>query len=395
MENGLKLCDHFQWKQILDQNINGSVNLYTCDRSKEILPISMEIDLFLEHQAPQLLDDYAKWLENQYCHQTSSWSQKKKNSRIASLIRRYHIEYKHALGCEKLTPEECAERFDTIDDFFTRELNPQFLLSMRNEYLWLRDDSHMLNEKDIMTDIENKIMVSPAECYFIGFPTVHRATEMYIKGNHYTTTKLLGIDHGQLYHNAMTLIFRLTMKHYHRFHHPISGEIIAISHLGSHHLSTQRQLITSQTNVYIDNVRFILYIKTLYFGVIAIVIIGATCASSVSFENPSLQSLFTHFGRHRRVQSKGALRSKDDRSNHFLVLSTPISITKHDLFGRFHYGGSTIVILVPHDAPVPPHASTNHLLTRLSEASKRDIETEIAVGQPVLFYNKKTDSPFG
>jgi hypothetical protein len=98
------------------------------------------------------------------------------------------------------------------------------------------------------------------------------------------------------------------------------------------------------------------------------VIIGATCASSVSFENSCLQMLF-------------ADDHDPDHDRHFLVLSKPIYVIKGTPLGRFHYGGSTIILLIQ-------GASSNHLLTRLLAASKKDIETEIEVEQPVLFYNK-------
>ena len=93
------------------------------------------------------------------------------------------------------------------------------------------------------------------------------------------------------------------------------------------------------------------------------VIIGTLCVTSVTFENQSLQSLFINH----------------PKTPYFEVLSKPIPIRKHGLLGQFHYGGSTIVILVP-------PASSNHLLTRILLASNKNIETEITVGQPVLFY---------
>jgi len=357
-----KICDHSQWKKQLDQNKTGIIDLYTCQPSRENLPIATKIGSFFRDYAPQSLYDYSQWLEREYCDHANSLSEKGKNAMIVGLINRYGIPHYRALGCQTLTPDQCAQKFNTIDDFFTRELDPDFMISSpQEEFIWVRDQGFKS-----MNDIDNKIMISPAECYSTAFPTTDLAKKIYIKGKHYTTTKLLGIDHGQLYQNAMTLVFRLTLKHYHRFHNPINGLIIAISRLGAHHLSTQRELVNSPVDIYTENIRYVLYIETRYFGVIAMVIIGATCVTSVTYENPVLQSLFNEF--------------PEDGSDHFKVLSTPISIKKHDLLGRFHYGGSTIVILIP---PSP----TNHLLTRVAEASEKNIETDIVVGQPLLFTN--------
>ena len=73
---------------------------------------------------------------------------------------------------------------------------------------------------------ENRVLVSPADCRSTYFPTISRATEIWIKGRDFLIARLFGDAYPEYvdrFVNGSLAIFRLAPQDYHRFHMPVSG----------------------------------------------------------------------------------------------------------------------------------------------------------------------------
>ena len=291
--------------------------------------------------------------------------------------------------------DKFLSQFETVDDFFGRAIKSEFTFNDNDINQWIKANG------DQFGWTSDQIISSPAECYLSIFTDTKSAKQHFIKGEKYTNMELLGYqekdqcsasdslrckefnaykeDHIRptLYENTCTMIYRLSPKHYHCFHCPVDGEIRAIDFIGGKHLSVQpAQVKNKNLNVYTENTRYIIYIDTVNFGTIAMVIIGATCVSSAIFEDKKLQEAFS------------SIENDSENSNirstlTLTVLNESIKIKRRDKLGRFRWGGSTIVLLIP-------KSKTNNsfsIIERFKDASSKDVETEIRTGQ-IIGYSK-------
>src|SRR5665648_384935 len=403
-------CTYDEWIRLLDSGKlkSNQVDLYNCTEAVEQKPSTVAGATFFQRFAPKSAVDAATAAFEGKCNTFAQQSEDQQREEIQHLMDDFGIDYKQVPKCADATSQaDCLARYSLanyrdqlrsmcaalankqdydnanavcmdnpaanfpnfgrslVDEFFTRGLTPGAMITPDQEIAWIQDENPIIDfaAAETKQQRDQTIIVSPAECYIVMFPTTSIAKEIWIKGSLYTVWRLLGTDHGGLYDDATTMVFRLTPRHHHRVYVPVTGQIVAIGQLGTRHLSVQRSVVQSSlTNVFTENVRDILYIDTLYFGVVAMVIVGAACVTSITFENPDLQEAFQQL----------------EPGTAFEALKSTIDIVKRDLLMTFHYGGSTVLILVP-------ASNTNYLLSRIVDASERQIETEIKIGQPVLF----------
>ena len=102
-----------------------------------------------------------------------------------------------------VVPEEGWKNFN---DFFFRQLQP---------------DARPIYERDDLM-----FATSPADCRMLVYPTISRATDLWIKGDNFNLTSLL--DSEELaghYEGGSLVIARLAPQDYHRFHSPVKGTI--------------------------------------------------------------------------------------------------------------------------------------------------------------------------
>ncbi|CAG8471889.1 5183_t:CDS:2, partial [Racocetra fulgida] len=105
------------------------------------------------------------------------------------------IEF-HGLNKEEIL--EPLESFKNFNEFFYRKLKPEARTCDSPE------DPHVL--------------VSPADCRMVCFPTINEATEIWIKGHSFTVSKLLNDDAmGKEFEGGSLGIFRLAPQDYHRY----------------------------------------------------------------------------------------------------------------------------------------------------------------------------------
>lgn len=371
-------CSLQQWEELLqspDAQQQKQVDLYACAVAPELKPRTLGAATWFQKWAPKaLVERVTHQFEKKTCQEPTEWSLSQQRQWIEHLIHNFDIPLTRIPGCETIAPgpqapSQCAHIFDDVEDFFTRDILPEnHMTDTGDQASWLLDEDGWVDARtveQVTRDPANQMIVSPAECYVVLYANLLRAQQVWIKGKQFTAHRLLGTDHGGLYDDATVAVCRLTPRHYHRFHVPVSGRVVALAKLGTRRLSVQRGLVTSATNVLTENVRYVLYISTAAFGLVAMVIVGATCVSSVVFHHLELQSAMHHY----------------DFPTYFQPLQFPLTIHQGDLLGDFRYGGSTIVLLVPHSS-----SSQHYCLTRLIDASALEIETQIAPGQPLLFH---------
>lgn len=187
---------------------------------------------------------------------------------------------------------EPVEAFTTFNDFFCRRIH----MSLR----------------PVADPDEPSTMVSCADCRLLAFPSVERATQLWIKGRQFTVDKLLGAAAAQHLPSRCALtIFRLAPQDYHRFHSPVDGRIGTPTYIDGEYYTVNPMAIRSAIDVYGENVRTVLPIYTREFGLVYLVAIGAMMVGSI-----------------------------------VLSVKPDTEIRRGEELGYFKFGGSTLVLLV-------------------------------------------------
>ena len=163
-------------------------------------------------------------------------------------------------------------------------------------------------------------IISPAESYA---RKVSATKTFKIKGANYTLSKLIQED--EISSKSTIYIFRLAPEHYHRIHSPTTSRISKITEKGGNYHSVNPIMLES-TPILQENYRKIITFEN---GLI-LVAIGATCVGSV----------------HLSVKVNAAVKHGQD-------------------LGTFGFGGSCLVLVVPHEitqAHIKLTANEKHLM---------------------------------
>ncbi|SCV73406.1 BQ2448_7332 [Microbotryum intermedium] len=183
--------------------------------------------------------------------------------------------------------------FKTFNEFFYRKLKPE---------------ARPVAEPDDPT-----VLVSPADCRAMFFPTVKAATKIWIKGREFSVARLIGdqLQHkAHEFENASLAIFRLAPQDYHRYHSPVDG-VMGPQYLVPGKLFTVNPMaIRSAIDVYGENKRLVGTVLSPVFGEVITVWIGAMLVGSI------------------------AMTAKEGQK-----------VKRGDETGYFAFGGSTIVCL--------------------------------------------------
>lgn len=239
---------------------------------------------------------------------------KAKSRRVRSLLRKLSIkqglkfdspqlraDIASFIKFHKLDLSECQitdpSGFQTFNDFFYRKLKP--------------------GARKVDAPDEDRVVTSPADCRCTTFTSVNEATEFWIKGRNFTIAKLFngnynGLENTDIYDpaNCCIGIFRLAPQDYHRFHSPVSGTIGPIKYIDGEYYTVNPMAIRSALDVYGENVRVIIPIKTKHFGTVVMVAVGAMMVGSTL--------LTVEEGQH---------------------------VNRGDEVGYFKFGGSTVLVL--------------------------------------------------
>jgi len=188
--------------------------------------------------------------------------------------------------------EKQVSEFHTFNEFFYRKLKPS---------------ARPINSHDDPT-----ICVSPADCRMMVFPTISQATSIWIKGDHFTIEHFLqDKELASHYDDGSLVIARLAPQDYHRFHIPVTGEIIKSTPIDGTLFTVNPFAIREKhINVYTENKRIVNVIQTEPFGQVVSVSVGATMVGSIN-----------------------------------LTANVGAKVVKGDEHGYFAFGGSTVVLL--------------------------------------------------
>lgn len=197
----------------------------------------------------------------------------------------------HALNMSEVL--EPVENFKTFNEFFYRKLKP--------------------GARPCEAPHEERILVSPADCRSTYFPTISKATDIWIKGRDFSLARLFGNAYPQYvdrFVNGSLAIFRLAPQDYHRFHVPVSGILEEPKTIEGEYYTVNPMAIRSSLDVFGENVRVLVPIQSDEFGLVMVVCVGAMMVGSTV------------------ITAKAGQR-----------------VSRTDELGYFQFGGSTLVVL--------------------------------------------------
>ncbi|EGW31095.1 uncharacterized protein SPAPADRAFT_156773 [Spathaspora passalidarum NRRL Y-27907] len=202
----------------------------------------------------------------------------------------------HGLNLKDYLIENPSE-YPTFNEFFYRKLKP--------------------NARPLEDESNPKIVSSPADCRCVVFETVDDATKLWIKGRNFTIAKLFNgnfnnLEKTDLFNASQCSlgIFRLAPQDYHRFHSPVDGVIQSMKEIEGEYYTVNPMAIRSELDVYGENIRTIIPIKTEHFGTVIMIAVGAMMVGST-----------------------------------VLLVKEGDKIGRGDEVGYFKFGGSTILLL--------------------------------------------------
>lgn len=160
---------------------------------------------------------------------------------------------------------------------------------------------------------------SPADCRLTAYQTIDLATDYWIKGKGFSVAKLLGDEEvAQKFDGGSIVIARLAPQDYHRWHAPVSGEVVAINDIPGAYYTVNPQAINEPgtLDVFCENKRSVMMLKRSSTGSpIAVVAVGAMLVGSIKYVGG--------------VDQPGT------------------TVRRGQCLGAFYYGGSTVIVLFP------------------------------------------------
>lgn len=276
------------------------------------IPLSQKIAIHSIKYFPKVLTHTVLNTVTNYCSKWKNTKDSKKD--IISFIKQYNINWKESKKCKNInTIEKCASKFNTKNDFFQRERTGIKIQSQR----------------------DTRSIVSPADCRLVMYNHISSSTKYWIKGKEFTLDKLLG--NNNIYNFKKIAICRLAPDDYHRFHFPIHCIYMGFYRIKGQYYSVDPRIVNSSIDVLGENKREVHMLYNPVIGNVCCVIIGATCTGSIEMEKLKEGEIYK----------------------------------KGELFGKFGFGGSTIVMLFE------KHVT---LCDNIIKNSKKHVETYIRVG---------------
>lgn len=242
----------------------------------------------------------------------------------------YDIEHYTVKGCEKLTAEQCWNRYNTVNDFFIRKR------------IGLPEPKKQRNN-----------LVSPVDNY-CSIHSMNTTGGYVIKNTYYSLTNIFK---KRMLPNYSLAIFRLTPRHYHGIHSPIYGKVLSMWYI----------IPTSKTSDRLTgNVRLVLELVNMHGDIIYMSLIGTSCVGSIQITHPAiLASLNIKSLMANTIQST-------------VTFKTPPVIFANDELGNFQLGGSTVAMAIP------PEYKLTKIGKIIKTNSLEGLETDINLGQVIF-----------
>lgn len=181
-------------------------------------------------------------------------------------------------------------------------------------------------------------LIAPCDGLLTVYP-IRDGTVIPVKQSRYTVSSLLGGDKAAAdYENGLCLVFRLCVRHYHRYCYVDNGLPGPTVRLPGK-LHTVRPIALAQFPVFTENCREYTVIETEHFGDVVQMEVGAMLVGKI-----------------RNYPKSGPVRRGEEK-------------------GMFLYGGSTVLLLLKEGAARVPEA--------LYEAAESGVETPVRMGQEI------------
>merc|ERR1712137_21619 len=180
-------------------------------------------------------------------------------------------------------PKSCKqiEPFIALHNLNVDEIrDPMDSFKNFNEFFYrkLREDA-----RPISSPGDESIVVSPADCRLSVYPTVDKATELWIKGETFSVENLLQDEAlAAIFEGGSIVIARLAPQDYHRYHSPVTGIVQGFSFIEGAFYTVNPIAINKPFEVFCNNQRLVTSIETRPFGQVGFVCVGATMVGSIN-----------------------------------------------------------------------------------------------------------------
>jgi phosphatidylserine decarboxylase len=240
-----------------------------------------------------------------------------KNIFIELFIKKYNIDLSEYRKGKK-------EDYLSFNDFFTREIKPEFRL-IESSY---------------------KTMVSPVDGTLIELGEINEDRIIQIKDSHYSLTKLLNNNQALAikYLNGYFVTLYLAPENYHRVHMPLDGTLVNSELVPGKCFAVNQESIEKIPDLYIKNQRLINAFEN-QLSPFILILVAALNVSSITT----------------------VWKSED------LQAEEPLTLPKGEQMGQFNLG-STVILLVPKES-------------QLIWSETIEIGTRVKVGQVIAQIN--------
>ncbi len=211
---------------------------------------------------------------------------------------------------------DTVDDYNSFNDFFVRKLKPE-----SRQY-----------------DTDSKVLVSPADCRLLVYPTLTYDKIIPVKGVDFSINSLLMKDAPEFI-DGSAAVLRLNPSDYHRFHFPCDGEIINSERISGTFHSVNPVVLDAGIEVFTRNKRCCTTLGNKLFGNISLIEVGAFGVGEI---------VETYSGR---------------------------TVTKMQEKGYFKFGGSSIVLLF--------EKNKIQFSSDLIENSLNGYETLVKVGETI------------
>lgn len=217
--------------------------------------------------------------------------------------------YAKALGVNLNELDRPLSEFTTFDEFFTRPLAE--------------------GARPIHPDPGT--IISPSDGQWAMAGPIEHMELTQIKGKTYQLAEFLESESwAECFVDGLFATIYLSPRDYHRVHFPVDGEVTDCHHIPGEAFPVNGPAVRSIDQLFSRNERLVVYLDT-PFGEVALVMVAATCVSSITISFDPERSSFDHAEKAR------------------LAYPDPIPVRKGDEMGIFHLG-STVVMLFQRDA---------------------------------------------
>lgn len=174
-------------------------------------------------------------------------------------------------------------------------------------------------------------LVSPVDGTLRNFGTVRDGRLEQVKGKTYTLARFLGDEEtARRYENGVFFNLYLSPQDYHHVHSPVAGEIPRSVHIPGKLWPVNDWSMANVDELFSINERVVTYVETPSYGLVAVVMIGATNVGKISV-------VYDSFISNTAGYVMTAVRN----------YSPPIPIRAGDRLGTFHMGSSVVVLVEP------------------------------------------------